>query len=179
MLLKDLHLPLINPPFIRCDNLGAMAIASNPIYHVQTKHIEVDHHFICEKVLNNDITFNFISTCDQPTAIFTKGLTSTRFLLLRDKLMVCTPPIYLRVAVNLSPPVDKIAAHQGATFLPEQDNTKYAKVHGHHPMIVVMSSYNKGGSTNIKSYYIGRQPYKEMIHCTPSSSKDNLVIEGK
>jgi hypothetical protein len=79
-----------------------MAIASNPIRHVQTKHIEVDYHFICEKVLNKDITFNFISTYDQPTAIFTKGLTSSHFLLLRDMLMVYTPPIYLEVAVNLS-----------------------------------------------------------------------------
>jgi hypothetical protein len=81
--------------------------------------------------------------------------------------------------VNLSPPVDKITTHQGATFVPEHDNTKSAEDHGHHPMIAVMSSYNKGGSTNIKSYHIGRQPYKQRIHCTPSSSKDNLVIEGK
>jgi hypothetical protein len=171
MLLKDLHLPLLHPPVIRCDNLGAMALASNPIYHARTKHIEVDYHFIREKVLNKDITLNFISTCDQPADIFTKGLTSARFLLLRDKLMVCAPPIRLRGAVNLSPPVNMIAAHQGATFLPEPDNTKSAEDHGQQPMTAVMSNYNKEGSTNIKSYHIERQSYKERIH---RSIKDNL-----
>jgi len=35
MLLKDLHLPLTTPPIILCDNLGAMALASNPIYHAR------------------------------------------------------------------------------------------------------------------------------------------------
>jgi transposase InsO family protein len=46
MLLRDLQLPLPAPPAIRCDNLGAMALATNPIYHARTKHIEVDYHFI-------------------------------------------------------------------------------------------------------------------------------------
>jgi hypothetical protein len=123
MLLKDLHLPLLNPPVIRCDNLGAMALVSNPIYHARTKHIEVDYYFIHEKVLNKDITLNFISTYDQSADILTNGLTSARFLLLRDKLMVCAPPICLWGAINLSSPVNMIAAHQGATFLSEPDNT--------------------------------------------------------
>jgi len=100
MLLRDLHLPLPVPPSIRCDNLGAMALASNPVYHAWTKYIEVDYHFIWEKVMNKDITLGFISTIDQPADIFTKGLTSSRFQLLRDKLMVCPPSIHLRGDVN-------------------------------------------------------------------------------
>lgn len=100
MVLKDLHIPLLTTPLLRCDNLGAMALASNPVYHARTKHIEVDFHFIREKVLNKDISLSFISTYDQPADIFTKGLTSNRFLFLRDKLMVCPPPIRLRGDVN-------------------------------------------------------------------------------
>jgi hypothetical protein len=95
MLLKNLHLPLTVPPAIRCDNLGSMALTSNLVYHARTKHIEVDYHFIREKVLNKDINLSFISTCDQPANIFTKGLTSSHFQLLRDKLLVCSPPIRL------------------------------------------------------------------------------------
>jgi hypothetical protein len=40
-----------NPPILWCDNIGAIALASNPIYHARTKHIEVDYHFIREKIL--------------------------------------------------------------------------------------------------------------------------------
>jgi hypothetical protein len=111
MLLKDLTLPLTVPLVIRCDNLGATTLASNPLYHARTKHIEVDYHFIREKVLNKDISHGFISTCGQPADIFTKGLTSSRFQLLYDKLMVCPPPIRLRGDVNQSPPYEKVAAH--------------------------------------------------------------------
>jgi hypothetical protein len=49
MLLKDLHVPLSSPPIWWCDNAGAVALASNPVFHACTKHIEIDYHFICEK----------------------------------------------------------------------------------------------------------------------------------
>jgi hypothetical protein len=60
--------------------------------------------------------------------------------------------IYLyEFVVNLFPPINMIAAHQGATFLLEPDNTKSAEDHGQQSMTAVMSSYNKGGSTNISN----------------------------
>ncbi len=88
--LKELGVFLSTPPTLWCDNLGAMALASNLVYHARTKHIEVDYHFIREKVLNKDISLQFISTHDQPADLFTKGLTTSRFLFLRDKLLVFT-----------------------------------------------------------------------------------------
>ena len=62
MLLKDLQVPLPSPPVLWCDNAGALALASNPIFHAHTKHIEVDYHFIHEKVVNYDMSLKFIST---------------------------------------------------------------------------------------------------------------------
>lgn len=100
MLFKELQIPLTAPPHLYCDNLGALALASNPIFHVTTKHIEVDYHFIWEKILHKDLVANYISTEDQCADIFTKGLTSTRFLFLRDKLMITTLPMSLRGAVK-------------------------------------------------------------------------------
>jgi hypothetical protein len=100
MLFKDLGIPLFSTPRLWCDNIGALALASNPVYHARTKHIEVNYHFIREKVLNGDISIKYISTHDQLADIFTKGLSSARFLFLRDKLMVCSVPISLRGAVN-------------------------------------------------------------------------------
>ena len=45
-LLDELQLPLQHRPIAWYDNLGAHALAHNPIYHSRTKHIEVDVHFI-------------------------------------------------------------------------------------------------------------------------------------
>jgi hypothetical protein len=106
MLFKDLGIPLFSTPVLWCDNIGALALASNPVYHARTKHVEVDYHFIREKVINRDISIKYISTHDQPADIFTKGLSSTRFGFLRDKLMVCSVPISLRGAVSITPSRD-------------------------------------------------------------------------
>uniref|UniRef100_A0A2N9IBU1 Reverse transcriptase Ty1/copia-type domain-containing protein n=1 Tax=Fagus sylvatica TaxID=28930 RepID=A0A2N9IBU1_FAGSY len=105
MLFKDLHVPILSPPilylyYIWCDNISAIILASNPVCHAQMKHIEIDYHFVHEKVVRNGISIKYISTVDQVADIFTKGLTSARFLLLRDKLMVRTLPIHLRGAVK-------------------------------------------------------------------------------
>jgi hypothetical protein len=57
MLFWELNIPLSTAPTIWCDNIGALALASNPIYLARTKHIEVDYHFVREKVINKDISF--------------------------------------------------------------------------------------------------------------------------
>lgn len=64
MLLKDLRIPVSSPPTLWCDNIGTLALASNPVYHACTKHIEADYHFIREKVVNLDILVKFLSTHD-------------------------------------------------------------------------------------------------------------------
>ena len=55
MLMKDLGIYLKIPPIIYYDNISAIALASNPVYHARTKHIEVDYYFIKEKVLRENI----------------------------------------------------------------------------------------------------------------------------
>jgi hypothetical protein len=64
MLFKELKVFLPVAPILWCDNISALALASNPVYHARTKHIEVDYHFVREKVLNRDILIKFISTGD-------------------------------------------------------------------------------------------------------------------
>ena len=95
MILKDLGAFLSLPPILWCDNVFALALASNPIFHAHTKHIEVDYHYICEKVLTKELKINFISTLDQLANIFTKGLPSPWFPDLASKL-IGVPPFNLR-----------------------------------------------------------------------------------
>ena len=87
LVLKDLGIYFHSPPTIWYDNLSALALASNPVFHARTKHVEVDYHFIREKVTNRDIQLHHISTNDQLADLLTKGLSSPRFTLLWSKLM--------------------------------------------------------------------------------------------
>ena len=61
----------------------ASAFSNILIFHARTKHIEVDYHFVREKVLNRDMLIKYISIADQLTYLFTKSLPSPRF---RDPL---------------------------------------------------------------------------------------------
>jgi hypothetical protein len=109
MLFQELRVPLLHTPCLWVDNLGALSLSSNPVFHARTKHIEVDYHFIREKIFNRDLFARYISTHSQPSDIFTKGLSKTRFHLLRGKLMVASLPI------NLRGDVKDIPAHPSPT----------------------------------------------------------------
>jgi hypothetical protein len=44
---------------IQCDNQGAISLTKNPIHHAQTKHIDVQHHFVRERVENGEVRFEY------------------------------------------------------------------------------------------------------------------------
>ena len=62
-----------------CDNLGAKYLSSNPVFHARTKHIEVDYHFVRERVLEKLLEIDYIPSGDQVADGFTKAL-SVRLL---------------------------------------------------------------------------------------------------
>ena len=49
-LMQDLHIKQISPMKLYCDNKVACNIGHNFVQHDQTKHVEVDRHFIKEKL---------------------------------------------------------------------------------------------------------------------------------
>jgi hypothetical protein len=57
-----------------CDNLGATYLSINQVFHARTKHIEVDYHFIRERVARKQLNIRFISSNDQLADGFTKLL---------------------------------------------------------------------------------------------------------
>ena len=72
--LHNIHFPLSNPTTLLVDNQGAIALASNPTFHVRTKHIGVHHHFIHKQVEDCDILLEYVPTNDQVTDVLTKAL---------------------------------------------------------------------------------------------------------
>ena len=69
-----------------CDNQATLHISSNLVFYEKTKHIEVDCHFIREKIASGCMTTSFVNSNDQLADIFTKFLTGPRIKYICDKL---------------------------------------------------------------------------------------------
>ena len=61
-----------------CDNQGAIALAKNPVYHARTKHIEVQHYFVREKVARGAIILEYCPTQEMLADVLTKALARER-----------------------------------------------------------------------------------------------------
>jgi hypothetical protein len=62
------------------DNMRAKYLGSNPIFHMRIKHVEVDYHFIRDRVFKKLLDVRFISTSDQLADGFTKVISQGRLL---------------------------------------------------------------------------------------------------
>lgn len=70
-LLVELGFGPTEPMDLFCDNKAAIDISHNPIQHYRTKHVEVDQHFIKEKIESNVIQIPHARFIEQLADIFT------------------------------------------------------------------------------------------------------------
>jgi len=73
-LLRELQFGDVTQMRLVCDNQVALHISVNFVFHERTKHIEIDYHFIREKIMSGDIKIEFVNSNDQLVDIFTKSL---------------------------------------------------------------------------------------------------------
>jgi ATP sulfurylase len=59
-----------------CDNKAAISIIHNLVQHDRTKHVEIDRHFIKEKLLEGIICTPYAKSREQLVDILTKGVSS-------------------------------------------------------------------------------------------------------
>ncbi|XP_028098424.1 uncharacterized protein LOC114298117 [Camellia sinensis] len=78
MLLSNLHY-FSSSPTLWCDNISAISLSSNLVFHARTKHIEVDYHYVRERVAAKQLTICHIPTSDQVADIFTNPLSISCF----------------------------------------------------------------------------------------------------
>ena len=89
---RDIGLYLHEPPTLFCDNISALYMTINPMFHARTKHIEIYYHFVREKVALGSLITKFVSSKDQVADTFTKALPRREFDVLRAKLGLSSPP---------------------------------------------------------------------------------------
>ena len=94
-LLRELGISQLTPPLIWCDNRSVAALAANPVFHARSKHIEIDLHFIRDKVLQGDLKIQYIPIAQQVADVFTKHLSSAQFLLFRTQLSIVPRLVHL------------------------------------------------------------------------------------
>ncbi|XP_022891686.1 uncharacterized protein LOC111406507 [Olea europaea var. sylvestris] len=91
-LLKDFQLNVSSLAILYCDNHAVIQIATNSIFHERTKHIEIDCHFIRDKINARIIKLLPVRSKHQLTDVFTKPLPPSSLTPLLSKM--CVKDIY-------------------------------------------------------------------------------------
>ena len=85
-LLTELGFPPEGPMQMYCDNMAATFIASNATFHMRTKHIEIDCHFIRQYVVNSTICTPHVAFAHQLADLFTKSQPGPAYETIGSKL---------------------------------------------------------------------------------------------
>nr|GEW97978.1 retrovirus-related Pol polyprotein from transposon TNT 1-94 [Tanacetum cinerariifolium] len=90
-LFKDLGITNLKPVDLHYDNQAALYIVANLVFHAGTKHIEVDCHFVRDRLKSGKINPSYVNTKEQLVDVSTKVITVEQHNKLLSKLRVLKP----------------------------------------------------------------------------------------
>ena len=73
---------------INCDNMNAIYLAKNQVYHARTKNIDVRFHFVREILDDGDIELLKIHTKENPADMLTKMVSGVKFTHCKELLHI-------------------------------------------------------------------------------------------
>ena len=85
-ILKELGITLNSTMTVLCNNKAAISSAKNPVQHNRTKHVEIDRHFIKEKIEGGIVRLMYTPSSHQAADILTKALPKASYENIKSKL---------------------------------------------------------------------------------------------
>lgn len=99
-LLAEVGGTLCQSPVVWCDNTSTISMAANPTHHARVKHVEIDHHFVREKVLDGTLQVNFIPSEKQIANVLTKPITPKLFDSFQQNLCVLLKDVIFPLEID-------------------------------------------------------------------------------
>ena len=87
-LLSDLFDLQLDATYIHCDNQICMKLSENPVFHDNSKHIEINYHYIRDMVQRRAVKLQYAATDEHIVDVLTKPLARVKFEYFREKLRV-------------------------------------------------------------------------------------------
>ena len=84
-LMQDLGQPVFTVP-IRSDNQAALTLVADPVIGERSKHIDIIHHFVRERVQMGEVSFSYISTTEMVADALTKAVEEHKFVWCRKAM---------------------------------------------------------------------------------------------
>ncbi|XP_055960787.1 uncharacterized mitochondrial protein AtMg00810-like [Mercurialis annua] len=105
-LLQDLRILPVSSPILYCDNMSALYMTINPVFHARSKHIELDYHFVRERVALGLLVTKYIPSANQVADLFTKSVPKNIIAHFRTKLCL-QPRLSLREDISKPDSIDE------------------------------------------------------------------------
>ena len=77
--LRELGFKVKSPVSLLADNQAAIALSKNPVHHQRSKHIDIRHHFLRDKIKDKMFKMEYVSTEDNIADVMTKAVSAKVF----------------------------------------------------------------------------------------------------